>query len=116
LKKQFAAQVSLCLMILALAGCSEEAAAPKAASNAQADLGVSAATAAATTIAVTTAPATTDIVATVTTIATITIEPTTVTTTTGKMVTFAEADLLEFAMLVATTLMIAGVGATFGAE
>lgn len=40
----------------------------------------------------------------------------TVTATTGTMVTFAEADLLEFAMLVATTLMIAGVGATFGAE
>ena len=51
------------------------------------------------------APVATDVVAGVT-----------VTTTTGTMVTFAEADLLELAMLVATTLMIAGEGATFGAK
>jgi hypothetical protein len=39
----------------------------------------------------------------------------TVTTTTEKMVTFADADLLGSAMLVATTLTLAGEGATGGA-
>ena len=40
----------------------------------------------------------------------------TVTTTTGSMVTSADAVLLGSAMLVATTLMLAGEGATSGAE
>ena len=39
----------------------------------------------------------------------------TVTTTTGMMITSAEAVLLASAMLVATTLTLAGEGATFGA-
>jgi len=39
----------------------------------------------------------------------------TVTTTTGTMVTFAEADLFGSAMLVAITVTLAGEGATTGA-